>query len=51
MMGMQPTEFWNCSPVEIYTAIEGFREFNASDNNRPMDKDELTELMEMYPDG
>ena len=51
MMGMQPTEFWNCSPIEEHTAIEGFREFNSSGNERPMDKSELQELMEMYPDG
>ena len=51
MMGMQPTEFWNCSPIEVYNAIEGFREFNSSnDNNRPMNRDELQDLMEMYPD-
>ena len=51
MMGMQPSEFWNSSPVEIYNALDGFREFNGTDQqSRPMDKQELKELMELYPD-
>lgn len=50
MMGMQPTEFWNSSPQEIYIAMEGFREFNTSNNTKPMTSSELDELMELYPD-
>ena len=47
---MQPSEFWDSSPIEIYIALEGFQEFNGAEDNRPMDKGELEELMEMYPD-
>lgn len=50
MMGMQPSEFWNSSLIEIHTAIEGFIEFNGSEKEPPMQKDELKELMELYPD-
>tara|TARA_R100000808_G_scaffold2053_1_gene8695 strand:- start:2705 stop:2878 length:174 start_codon:yes stop_codon:yes gene_type:complete len=50
MIGMQPTEFWNASPNEVYAAIEGFREFNTSNNEKPMSKNELEKLMELHPD-
>jgi|TARA_B110000285_G_scaffold124417_1_gene140433 uncharacterized phage protein (TIGR02216 family) len=51
MIGISPSEFWNMSPVEIYSAIAGFQEFNgASDSSSPMDRDRLSELMELYPD-
>lgn len=50
MMGMQPTEFWNCSLIEVYNAIDGFSEFNGASQDAPMDKNELSDLMEMYPD-
>ena len=50
MIGMQPTEFWNASPNEVYAAIEGFREFNTSNNEKPMSKTELEKLMELHPD-
>jgi|TARA_A100001015_G_C15031440_1_gene733488 hypothetical protein len=50
MIGMQPSEFWNASVIEIHCAIEGFQEFNTSSESKPMDRDELEELMELYPD-
>ena len=50
MMGMQPSEFWGSSMVEVYNALDGFKEFNGTDESRPMAKDELAELMEMHPD-
>lgn len=50
MAGIQPSEFWNLSPHETYEAIEGFMEFNASSKEEPLDKDELQDLMELYPD-
>ena len=51
MIGMQPTEFWNSSPIEIHAAIEGFIEFNTGGKNTaPMRQDELKSLMELYPD-
>ena len=51
MIGMQPSEFWNASPQEVHSAIEGFSEFHAaSSNDEPLDKDELKDLMELHPD-
>tara|TARA_R100001460_G_scaffold96161_1_gene138539 strand:+ start:106 stop:267 length:162 start_codon:yes stop_codon:yes gene_type:complete len=51
MIGMQPSEFWNSSPQEIHAAIEGFIEFNTGgEDTTPMSKNELHDLMELYPD-
>lgn len=50
MIGMQPSEFWNLSIPEIHLAIDGFIEFNGGEKETPMQKDELKELMELYPD-
>lgn len=51
MIGMQPTEFWNSSPKEIHAAIEGFKEFHSGGkDSTPMSKNELKDLMELYPD-
>ena len=51
MIGMQPSEFWNASPQEVHSAIEGFSEFHAaSSDNEPMTNDELKNLMELHPD-
>jgi len=38
------------SITEITLAIKGFSEFNGDNKDKPMDKDELNELMELYPD-
>ena len=50
IIGMQPSEFWNCSVNEIHCAIEGFMEFNVTEKDEPMGKDEMAELMEIHPD-
>lgn len=51
MIGMQPSEFWNASPIEVHSAIEGFSEFHAaSSNDEPLAQDELKNLMELHPD-
>lgn len=50
MAGVQPSEFWNCSPQEIYTILTGFTEFNTTPKDEPMDRNELDDLMELYPD-
>jgi len=50
-MGMSPKEFWQCSPQEVYMALDGFSEFNSpSDKQSPMNKNRLQEMMELYPD-
>lgn len=50
MIGMSPNDFWQSSPKEIYRAIDGFMEFNSSDQQQPMSRNELDNLMELYPD-
>ena len=51
MMGLSINEFRNSSPIEIYMAIDGFSEFNGSDQKeKPLDRNELDKLMELYPD-
>ncbi len=51
MIGVSPSEFWDSSPQEIYLTVSGFVEFNSSGNNsEPLARDELEELMELYPD-
>ena len=47
---MQPTEFWNCSVQEVHCAVDGFLEFNGGEQELPMERDELKELMELNPD-
>lgn len=47
---MQPSEFWNLSVIEVHLAIEGFKEFNGAEKQKPMTSDELDNLMELYPD-
>lgn len=50
MIGMPPSDFWGCSVIEIHLAIEGFMEFNTTEKDEPLVKDELAELMELNPD-
>lgn len=51
MLHLSPTEFWNLSLHELYLAIDGFQEFNGSDQkDGPLTREELNELMELYPD-
>jgi uncharacterized phage protein (TIGR02216 family) len=50
MVGISPDQFWNMGLPELYAAIEGFYEFNGSHEEKPMDRNELKELMELYPD-
>jgi len=52
MVGISPSEFWSMSPVEIYSAIAGFQEFNGANDSSssPLERDRLSELMELYPD-
>ena len=36
--------------IELFSAIEGFKEFNTDQSKKPLSKDELMDLMERYPD-
>ena len=49
MMHLSPECFWNMSIKEITMAIKGFKEYNGS-NDTAMNRSELDELKEMYPD-
>jgi len=49
MMGINPQVFWECSVTEISLAVDGFSEFNGG-KGEPMSKNELNDIMEMYPD-
>jgi len=50
MIGMRPKDFWDLSPVEMYQAMKGFKQFNTTEKEKPMTHDELQDLMELYPD-
>lgn len=50
MMNMRPMDFWDLSPREMYLAIAGFKKFHAAETEAPLDRQELENLMELYPD-
>lgn len=49
-MGMRPDDFWNMSLIEFYAAMDGFAEFHSGGKPPPLRRDELENLMELYPD-
>ena len=49
MIGINPSVFWDMSITEITLAVKGFSEFNGGKKDRPMDSEELKELIELYP--
>lgn len=49
-MGMNPDVFWNMSFTEFYAATDGFIDFHSGGKPPPLNKGELEELMERYPD-
>lgn len=48
-MGMSSNNFWDLSLDEFYSAVEGFSEFHGG-KPPPLSRDELQDLMELYPD-
>jgi len=50
MIGIQPNQFWEMSPVEVNLAIAGFKEFHGGQTADPMSRGELDRLMELHPD-
>jgi len=50
MLNLSPSDFWEMSPTEIYMAVDAFVEFNGGNQEEPMTRDELDNLMELYPD-
>ena len=50
MIGWTPETFWTSSLLEVFIAMDGFKEFNTTKNDDPLDRDELNKLMELYPD-
>ena len=49
-MGFPRDIFWLLSFEELYLAVEGFAEFHSGGKPPPLTRDELEELMELYPD-
>ncbi len=49
-MQMRPNDFWNMSMIEFYSALNGFADFHSGGKPSPLNKDELQDLMERYPD-
>lgn len=49
-MGIPPKEFWDMGLKELYLAIEGYAEVNSDGSDTPMSRDDLGDLMELYPD-
>ena len=47
---MTPDTFWNMTMIEFHLACDGFAKFNGADQNAPLTKNELKDLMERYPD-
>ena len=50
MLMMRPKDFWELSMVELYAAVRGFQQFHAASKEEPLHKEELDDLMELYPD-
>jgi hypothetical protein len=49
-MNISPSNFWEMSLQEFLLSVEGFAEFNSSGEPSPMQKNELDDLMERFPD-
>ena len=49
-MCFTPDIFWQMSFEELYLAVVGFSEFHSGGKPPPLTRDELEELMELYPD-
>ena len=49
-MRMSSSDFWEMSFEEFKFALEGFSEFNSGVSPPPLDKEELEDLMERFPD-
>ena len=50
ILGLSPESFWNMSLIEFFSAVEGFKEFKTDQSKKPLNKDELHDMMERYPD-
>lgn len=50
VMHIPASEFWGMSLQEFYSACDGLNEYNSGSESRPLTRNELEELMELYPD-
>ena len=50
VLRMTPEEFWNMTMIEFCSACDGFASFHGADQNSPMTRDEMQDLMERFPD-
>lgn len=49
-MNMSASEFWNLSICELVSGLRGFSDFHSGGKPEALNKDELEDLMERYPD-
>lgn len=49
LLGLESRAFWNLTLAELDAAVRG--RFGAVRPERPMSRDELTQLERLYPDG
>lgn len=49
-MNMSARDFWNLSIYELVASLKGFSDFHSGGKPEPLNKDELQDLMERYPD-
>lgn len=47
----QPDAFWKATPAELNAAVVGYNLAHGAATDSAMTKDDLTELMEQFPDG
>lgn len=47
---MSSEQFWSMSFQEFLLAVDGFAEFHSGGTPPPLQRNELEELMELYPD-
>ena len=50
ILRLSPESFWNMSLIEFFSAVDGFKEFNTDQSKKPLNKGELYDMMERYPD-
>lgn len=47
---MSASEFWGLSMYELIAGVKGFSDFHSGGKPEPLNRDELEDLMERYPD-
>lgn len=45
-----PDAFWAATPHELMAAIDGYNDAHGAQREEPMNRDELNDLIRLYPD-